>query len=171
MRDRYRLPAHPVEAIASGDEVAAQLDPPAAFGEFDVRAKRFEISQLHAGRHEADVCAPLDARGDQIFDHLLLPVYGDVAAGQPQHVDVLGVPRPPQVDPGVSKTLPVQAITCADAVQNVDRVLLQQTGPNPAFHIVAVPALDHRRLDPALLKQQSQGETSRSGADYAHLGG
>ena len=108
-------------------------------------------------------------RGDQVLDHLLLAVDRDLAAGQLCDLDVLRAPLAPEVDAIVHEALAIQPLAHVERSQQVDGVLLEQAGSNPALEIVARTVLDDHRLDARALQQQCERQPGRPGADDANL--
>jgi len=55
-------------------------------------------------------------------------------------------------------------------IEQLDRNLLEDTGANPAEHVVAAPALEDGRIDTDLVQQLPQQRAGRTGAGDRHLG-
>src|ERR671923_199758 len=80
---RDAVAADAVEAVAAGDQVAAQLDVLTVVAEADQRRVGVEVVHAHVVDLEEQRPAGRQTRGDQVFHHLLLAVDGDpAAAGQ-----------------------------------------------------------------------------------------
>ena len=75
-----------------------------------------------------------------------------------------------QLDTLVNQALPVQPFRHAELVEQVDRGLLQDTGPDPPLDVVPVPRLHHHGVDPVTVQQRPEHQPGRTGADDADLG-
>ena len=92
------------------------------------------------------------------------------APGQLGDRDVLRVTRPAQVDAVVLEALAREPLADAELVHQVDGVLLEQTGADPALDVVAAAVLDDHALDPVAREQQREHQPSGTGADDPDLG-
>ena len=115
------------------------------------------------------VAAALQPRRDQVLDHLLLAVDRHVAAGQLGDLDVLRAALTPQVDAVVDEAFAIEPLGHVELSQQVDGVLLEQPGADPALEVVARAVLDDHRLDALALQQQREREPGRARADDANL--
>ena len=154
-----------MEAVAAGDEVALELL--AAEGD----ARSLAVRRVHRDvlDLEVDRDAAIEQRGDLVLDHLLLAVDRDLAAGQPEHVDVEDALPEAHVDAGVVKALAREPLSHPDRVQHVDGVLLEQARADALLDVLAAARLEHDALDPRLLQVERQREARGPGADDADL--
>ena len=106
------------------------------------------------------ICPPaFEARGDQVFHHLVLPVDGDgAAAGQLVHVDAMPAAVEAQLDAVMHEAFASHAVADARAEEQVHGALLQNTGADPLFHVLAALGLDDDGLDAS---RWSRCESSR----------
>src|SRR5690606_29453233 len=145
---RQALPAHAVEAVAAGDEVAGDLVRGAALAVTHDRRVRIEAV-------DADVLGFVDgrrtgggARVHQVARDLGLSVDGHVlAAGEAGEVDAVALAVEAQLDPAVDQPLGVQPLSDAGLVEQVDCTLLEYAGADAAQHVVAALAFEDDRVD------------------------
>lgn len=143
----------------------------AAVGERDAGLAAVDAMQGHAAGLEQDGRAIRQARGDQVLDHLVLPIHGNGAAtGWPGQVDVVPDPVEQQVDAMVAQALALQALAHAGCHQQVDRPLLQHARPDASFHVLAAAVLDDHGIDTGAAQQMTQQQACRPGADDRDLG-
>src|SRR5918995_1080837 len=167
---RNAVPAHPVEAVTSGDEVANDLPvvavvPVVEDGPVSLEALGADVLDV-----ELECAARLQPRCDQILHHLLLPVDRDpAAAGQRREVDPVPLAGDLQLDPVVDEAFPSEALSHADLLQQVDGALLEHPGPDAALDVLAGSVLENDRVDPPEVEEVSEDEAGGPGADDADL--
>jgi hypothetical protein len=117
-----------------------------------------------------DAGAQLVVAGQQVGDHLVLPVDPD----RPAHRVVERDPVPGavelQVDAAVLQPLPVETIAQPHLAQHLDGRLLEHTGTDPARNVLTGLALDHHRVDTAPCQQMGEEKAGRTCADDGHGG-
>src|SRR5215203_21060 len=167
---RNAVPAHAVEAVASGDEVAGDLPvvavvPVMEDGPISPEALGADVLDV-----EEECAARVQPGGDQILHDLLLPVDHDsAAAGQRREVDPVPLAGELQLDPVVDETLPSEPLSHADLLQQVDSALLEHPGPDAALDVLAGSVLENDGVDPLQVEEVSEDEAGRPGADDADL--
>src|SRR5215210_5308554 len=167
---RYRRPAHPVEAVAPGYEVASQLVVLAILLIADGRLLRLEVFDADGFGFEDDLSARLEPGGDEVFHHLVLAVDRDRASpGELEQVDAVALPVEPQLDAVVDHPLPLHPVADARLVQQVDRALLQHARPDPVLYVIAAAGLEHDRLDTLQVQQVREQQPRRSTPDDPNL--
>lgn len=62
-----------------------------------------------------------------------------------------------------------QSLSHPELVHQIDRPLLEYTGPDPLLHVIAGAHLKHDRFDPVSLQQQRQKKSRGSRANNANL--
>src|SRR5438034_607744 len=168
---RNAVAADSVEAVAPGDEVAAQLDLVVVVPEADQREVRVDLGDLDVVDLEVQRPTRLESRGDQVFDHFLLTVDGDPpAAGQGGEVDPVALTGELDLDPVVNEPFPSEPLANADLVQQVDRSLLEHTGPDPVLNVLAAAVFEHDRVDALQMQKLRQHESGGTGTDDPDLG-
>jgi outer membrane cobalamin receptor len=73
------------------------------------------------------------------------------------------------VQPLVAQALAQEAGTGAHRIQQVDRALLQDAGPDTVDHIVAAAVLDNDGIDAIEMQEMPEHQSCGAGADDAHL--
>ena len=159
-----------MEAVAARDEVARELEVPAAV---PVPHERMvAVEAVHA-----DVLGVVDgngaarrARRHQVPGDLGLAVDDHVlAAGEPVQVDALAAAGPADLDAGVDETLGVQARAHARFVEHRDRALLEDAGADPAEHVLGRALLEDDVVDAGALQQLSEQQAGGARADDGDL--
>ena len=74
-----------------------------------------------------------------------------------------------EVDPVVDDALALHPRGHTRPLQQLDRPLLQHAGANPVLDVLAIPVLEHDRLDAGDLEQARQRQSRGAGADDADL--
>ena len=80
------------------------------------------------------------------------------------------VPAAAQIDPVVLQPLPRQSLARPEIVDEVDGVLLEQTGTRALLDVLATAVLQDHALDSLALEQEAERQPGRPGADDPHLG-
>ena len=153
-----------VRTVAAGHEVAAQqpfrgLVPERDLGVVD--PGDLGLEQQGSPRVEAG--------GDEVLDHLLLPVHGDGPAGQLFQVDAVTLAVEAQLDAPVHQALAAHPATHTELVEQPRGVVFQHPRTDPAFHIGSGAAFDDDRCDAGPFQEPGQHQAGRPGADDAHL--
>ena len=115
-----------MEPIAPGDHVAVEHLLHVAFAISNPRLRRLEI--LHADVvHVEQQSLPIgDRGGDQILDHLMLPVHGDrAAASESGEIDAMVATVEPQMNASMHEPLAAHPLTHPDCLQQIRRVVLE----------------------------------------------
>ena len=131
-----------MEAVAAGDDVAAQLVALARVGEADRRPVAVEVGELDVRALEQRQRARRLARGDQVLDDLLLPVDGDRRVRRSARRSRSGAPRPPKRSSIPWWTIPSRRIRSPTPgrVEQVGRALLEHAGADAPLEVLAAPA-------------------------------
>ncbi len=167
---RDRRPRHAVRSVAAGHEVAAQLVGLPVRAIAHQRPRGVEIRQRHVLDLEPDRPAGRQARGDEVLDHLLLPVDRDRAPeGQVRERDAVAGAVEGEQDAAVDQPLAAQAIGHAQLVEQLDSALLQHAGAHAVLDVRAAAVLEHDRLDALAVQQVRQDQAGRAGPDDGDL--
>ena len=161
-----------MEAVAAGDDVAAQLVVGALVAEADAGPLALEVVQRHVLDLEAQLAAVAQPRGDEVLDHLLLAVDRDrPPAGELGEVDAVPAPVEAQLEAVVDEALAVQALAHAGLVEQVDRALLEHAGAHARLDVRRGSAPRGRPTRcPRRCEQVGQQQPGRAGADDPDLG-
>ena len=160
-----------MEAVAAGDDVAAQLVVGSLVAEADARPLALEVVQRDVVDLEAQLAAGLQPRGDEVLDHLLLAVDGDrPPAGELGEVDAVPAPVEAQLEAVVDEALAVQALGDAGRVEQVDGRLLEHAGAHARLDVLARARLEDDRLDAPQVQQVGQQQPGRTGPHDPDLG-
>src|SRR5262249_13854307 len=140
---RNRRTRDAVEAVAAGDEVAAELLQPPAVVEAHLGLARVEVVERRVLHLEEDLAARGEPRGDEVLDRLVLRVDHDgAAAGEAREVHAMTAAGEAQVDPLVHEALALHAFADAGCFQQVYRALLQHAGADRGFDLLPGARLD-----------------------------
>ena len=136
----------------------------------DIRRVAVEVVHRDVVRLEQQRQPGLEPRGDQILDHLRLPVDDDrPAAGELAHRHVVPLGLELEMDAVVDDALAVEALGDSAAVEQVDGALLQHAGADARLDVVAAPVLEHDRLDTGAVQQLRERQSGRACADDRDL--
>jgi len=120
-----------------------------------------------------DLRAPLlvmQAGGDQILHHLLLPVDGDGApAGELIEGDAVIVALEAERDAAMHEPLTVQPLADSGFAHELHGSLLENTCAHALFDVLAAAQLEDHRVDPRPVEEMREQETRRSRAHDADL--
>ena len=165
-----RLPADAVEAVAAGDHVALEdALHPAGVGEGDLRPGGLDVVDRRA--RDVEEQRPVGEPGrDEVLDHLGLPVDHHRSTGQRGEADPVPFPGHLQVDAVVDQTLPVHPIADTRRAEQVDRLLLEDAGPDPGLDVLAGAVLDDDAVDAGVGQQAREEEAGGACADDPDLG-
>src|SRR5262249_59806001 len=106
---RNTRPAHAVGAVAAADEMGSDVGRFSGFlAKADARFRTGEIVNADVLDLEQNLAAGIEARGDQIFDDLLLAVDGDVLADEIGEVEMMQRAAQADVDAAVHEPLVLQ---------------------------------------------------------------
>lgn len=159
-----------MEAVATGDEIAVHVRLSAVDHAGDAGALSGQTVDGHLADLEVDGHAAVDQRRDLVLDHLLLAVDRDLAASQPEHVDMELVPVKAEIDAGVREALAVKPIPDANRVEHINRVLLEQAGPDALLNVLAVARLEYDAAYARLVEEQGESQSGGPSTDDAYLG-
>ena len=169
-RLRDRGPADTVEAVATGDHVAVQAVLAAVVGVGDVWAVTLEPVHGDVAGLEQQRQPGLEARSDQILDHLRLAVDDDRApTRQLGEVQVVALAGELQVDAAVHDPLALHARPDPCPDERVDRPLLEHAGADPLLDVVPAPILQHDRVDSRAVQELRERQSRRACADDRNL--
>ena len=141
-----------------------------ALAEPDTRPVGVQAGRSHVLDIEVDLAALVKAGGDQVFDHLLLAVDGDPAAGEFGEVDAVPASREAQFGAVVRKALGVHPFAHAGLAQSLGGAVLENSGADAVLDIVAVAPLEDDGFDPLQVQQLAKHQTRGAGAHDAYLG-
>ena len=105
---RARDRGYAVEAVAAGDDAAAQLVLLAVVAVADHGAVGVDVDDRHVDGLEHDRVAGGEAGGDEVLDDLLLAVHGDRPADELEEVDAVAAALEGQLDAAVGEALAVE---------------------------------------------------------------
>ena len=94
-----------------------------------------------------DRATAFQPRSNQIPYHLMLAIDGDGLAGEVFEIDAMAMPGKTELNPVMHQPLPAHPIAHTDLIQQIDRAVLQHSGPNPVFAILPAAILHNHRLD------------------------
>ena len=134
-----------MEAVAAGDDAAAQLVALAVGDVADDGAVAVEVVDRHVGRLEHDRVAGGEAGGDEVLDDLLLPVDGDRVADELVEVEAVAAALEGELDAAVGEALAVESVGDAELAQQGDARVLEHAGADPVLDVVAVVRARARR--------------------------
>src|SRR6266568_1035015 len=155
-------PAHAMGAVAAGDEIAIDLgDLPDFAAKADARRPTGEIMNADVLDLEQDLAAAAKPRGNQVLDHLLLAIDGDVLADEIGEIQMMQATRKADVDAAVNEAFALQPRAEPGLDQKVGDPLLDHAGANPALDIVAAAPLQHHRVDAFPAQQMREHQPRR----------
>ena len=134
-------------AVAAGDEVALQLVGLAAVPIAHRRVFAVEAFDGHVAHVELELGRGGRSRFDQILGHLRLPVDGDLPAGQALQVNAQTALRKRHGKTIVDDALLENAVANLCLEKQFHRPLLEHTGANPPFKMLAALPLENDIID------------------------
>jgi hypothetical protein len=156
--------------VAAGDEIAADLLLALIDGEATAGPFRGQVPQADVGDPEEDGLALVDARLDQVADHLLLPIGDDGPAGEIGGRDPVAAAVETDLDALIDQALAPHPPAEAEVVQEGHGPVLEDAGPHPAHAIRPRAVLEDHRLDARMVEQVGEDEPRRPGSDDGDLG-
>ena len=152
-----RRPADTVEAVAPGNEVAVEGTRIAIFFEADLRVRRGArtVKIVDAGVRNLKIYwrTGIEASLGEIFDDFMLGVNGDAfTGGEVREIDMVRAAVESEIDAMVDEADLVKARTEAEAVHQVDSSLLEHSGADALFDVLAAAILDDDGIDAFALK-------------------
>jgi hypothetical protein len=166
----HRRAADAVEAVAAGDDLAAQLVALAVVAVAQRRLVGVDALWRHVLGPEQERRAGFDASGDQVLNDLLLAVNRDAAAvGQLVERDSVALAAEAQLNAVVHEPLPLEALAHAHLEQEVDGALLEHAGADAALYVVAVASLEDDRLDALEMQELPEHQARRPGSHDSDL--
>ena len=112
-----------------------------------------------------------EACGDEVLDHLRLPVdHHRAAAGQLAHRDVVEGVVEAQVDAAVEQALLVHPLAHAGLAQHLHGALFEHAGADPRLDVLPAARLEDDRVDAMAVHQLPEQQAGRTGTDDRHLG-
>jgi hypothetical protein len=160
---------HAPEAVAAGDEIAAQLMIDSVGPVGQSRPVHPDVMQGDVRRLPDNRSIAGQARRNQVLHHLALAVDRDGLARQPGQVDSEAPAVHSELDPLVDQPLAVQALGDAGLFQKLDSAVLQNAGTDASLDVSTRPVLEDDALDPVQFQQACQQQSCRSRADDPHL--
>src|SRR5579871_4912950 len=164
-----RRAADSMEAVASPDEVAADLVLFILMHEADARVGVVEVVNACLVGVKPDRSAGGEPGSDQILDDFVLSVDGDRTAGESVQVDAVSLAAEAQFDTVMDEPFTSHPIAGSGGVQQIDGALFQHAGADPLFHLAAAAAFDHYRLDSFQMQEVGKQKARRSGSHDADL--
>ena len=165
---RNRRPAHPMKAVASGDEIAGKLRLFAVLAKADARA-RLQIGKAHRFGLEQDLSPGVEVRVDEVLHHFVLAVDRHHLAGQVGQGDAMALAGKAQRQPVVDQPLAVQAVGEAELGHEIDRALFEQAGADALDHVLPAAIFQDDGVDAVTPQQMGEQQACRSRADDSHL--
>src|SRR5262249_19486789 len=169
-RSRNARPANAVEAVATADEVADELEVASAMAETNFRCAAGEIVDAHVARLEQNLSAVGEPTRDQVLHQLLLAVDGHALADQLAEVDVVQGAAEGEIDTVVEHSFALHARADAGLDEKVARPLLDQSGADAAFDVVAAAVFQNHAIDALEVEEMRQHQPGRPGTDDTDLG-
>ena len=167
---RDRRPAYAVKAVASGDEIALQLDGLAAGPKADRGRRAIETVYAHVFSGEKNPSARGQPRVGQVFDDFVLPIDGDrLSAGQCEQIDTMAAAPEAQFESAMDQALAAETFADAGFVHQVDGALLEHAGAHALLDVLAAAILDHHGFDAGAMQQMREHQSRRSRPDYSDL--
>ena len=131
----------------------------------------FDVVDGGVADGEFDLAAGGEAGGDQVFQHLVLGVDGDVlAAGEAGEVDAVAVSVDAQLEAAMLEALAGEAVAEAGLHHEVDGALFEHTGADGRLDGGAGAVFDDDAVDAFEVEEVGEHEAGRTGADDANLG-
>jgi hypothetical protein len=100
----------------------------------------------------------------------VLPVDGDLPAGQVGQRDAVTLALEEQLEALVDHPLPQQPVGEADLPEEVDRAVLQNACTDALLDVLPSLPLEHHRVDAAQVQKVCEHQAGRAGADDRDLG-
>jgi hypothetical protein len=125
-------------------------------------------------RDVGDIEHERQARGqssvNQVLDDFVLSIDGDAApAGQVRQVDAVMLAGKAKREALMPEAFAPEPVAEAYLGQQIDRVLLQDAGPDTIDHVLARTGFDHDRVDPGATEQVSEQQPRGAATDDADL--
>src|SRR5271167_2312318 len=118
---RDRRPAYAMKAVASGNEIALQLDGLAASMKPDRGRRALETAYAHVLSGKENPSARGEARVGQIFDDLVLPIDRDrLSVGQTEQIYTMAPAPKAQFESAMDQALAAETFADAGCVHQVD---------------------------------------------------
>src|SRR5580704_4306290 len=155
-------PADAVESVAAADEIAGELLLPAGMPKSDFWRLAAEIVHAHIGHLEQDLATVREPPLDEILDHLLLPINGDTFSHELAKVDVVQRSCEGEMHAIVEHAFAQHARARAGFDQKIARPLLDQSGTNAGFSILAAAILQDDGLDAGEMQQMREHQPRRA---------
>ncbi len=159
-----------VEAVAAGDEIAAQLLLDAVVPVAHERRVAVEAVQRDAlglvDRRPANVVAALH----QVARDLGLAIHGHAAAREPLEVDAVQLVVEGELGTAVAQSFALEAYADAGVLQQLHRRLLKHAGADARQHVVGRALLEDHVVDPGFMQQLPEQQARRPGPDDRDLG-
>ncbi len=161
--------AHPVKSVAARNEVALQkvLGSPGPIP--DRRLVRIVVVNGHRVDLEQQRLTRRQSCRHQVSDELLLTVDHHRAAGEVRKVDTVTVPREVKENSVVEQTLAPHALAHARLIEHVDRLMLEDPGPDAALDVLAASGLQHDGFDASQMQEVGEQQSCRSCTDDRNL--
>lgn len=159
-----------MRTIASRDVFAFDLLRFTRLDEGDAGRRAVQGVEGDIGDIEKDRPTGGKAGLDEVFDHLMLAVDGDGAAGEGLEIDAVGAALELEFNAAVDETFAAHAVAEAAGGEEIGRVLLEDAGANALFETAPRSGFNHDRVDAFERKEVREKETGGSRADDGDLG-
>jgi hypothetical protein len=150
-----RRPTNTVEAVASGDEIAAQLLLNVVrVAEADARLVTVEIHHSHVGDLEVDPVTGYVACGEQVLDHLLLRIQNRRApARQLRHWDAGSRTIEAHLEPFMEIAFAAQPVVDACLLKYLDSGMFEQSGADTVLDELPAALFENPILDAGQMQE------------------
>ena len=147
-----------METVASGDEIAIERTRVAIFFETDFRmgkrARALKIVDAGVRDFEMDRRSGVETGLRKIFHDFVLSVDGDAfSSGEVREIDVVRAAVKAEIDAVMNQADLIETRAEAEAVQEVDRSLLEHAGTNAFFDVLAATIFDDHGIDAFALEK------------------
>ncbi len=143
----------PVEAVATGDEVAVEFMLLTVLAVANARPDAVDAVEARGFGLKQNLAAGGEAGGNQILDHLLLGVDGDGAAGELLKVDAMGAAGEAQLDAAMGQSFALDAIPDAGALHKLYRVVFEDARAHAVLDVMTRVGLEHHGFDAFEMQQ------------------
>src|SRR5579859_1429113 len=144
-----RRAGHSVKAVASGDEIAQQLNLLIFVEKSYARLARRDIRQMNILDVEKNGSALIEACGNTILDDFMLRVKRDgFPIRQCIQVNAMPLSIKAKLDAMMDGTFAFHAFIETHFRHQIDRALFENTGANRRFDLFSAPAFENERINP-----------------------
>ena len=165
-----RFARHAVEAIASGDEVALELDAFPVERVAQLGRVRAHVVRAHVLDLEVQPLPRREARGDEILHHFLLTVHRDRAsAGEVLEVDAMVAALEAQRDAAMHESFAIHAFADSGLAHEIHGPLLEHARAHSLLDVLATATFEHHGVDADSGEQVREHEPRGPRSDDADL--